>query len=503
MSGRLLPKGEDNQDVTVRCLETQLAELTQIIMANRLTKPALGAEESHPSLGDLVLKWFDKLPAGSIESFYQLTEAFVARFVINTKAPKGVSSLLTLQKGKNEMLRSYRKCYWEMYNEIEECSEELAVVSCKLGLTLCEKLWEDLTLKPPADLRDLMSRVKMFTWLEDDENTQGEEAEIRPNPRFDQGNEEAGNAFEEDLPLGTIHMIKEPNHPDLGNKTASSPRLDTLDEGSCIYATPSHQVCRPPRQKKPLAAKQCYLATVSTKVAMKEVQMVDEKWAVLEDVGKTLEAKVMEDLIRYELNEPSSDRFFLTSANLKEQERTEVDCPASAHSKEGSSTRTSASTEPKPEGPEIRKEPPQGVEESTTEDINEGPEIHKEPPHIDHYTNWKMFVERAKNSLGVGASVILKSSEGSARKLKVPEIHIFSDSKLIANQVSEKFEAQGAKMAKYMAIAKTILTEFRAIQIEQVERDLNSHADALTGLASVFEGEIGRTISVDIIRNLS
>ena len=30
-------------------------------------------------------------------------------------------------------------------------------------------------------------------------------------------------------------------------------------------------------------------------------------------------------------------------------------------------------------------------------------------------------------------------------------------------------------MAKYLAIAKTLLTEFRAAQIKQVGRDLNSH----------------------------
>ena len=54
------------------------------------------------SLGDIGLKWFDKLPARSIENFHQLTESFVAQFVINTKAPKGVGSLLTLRKGKKK-----------------------------------------------------------------------------------------------------------------------------------------------------------------------------------------------------------------------------------------------------------------------------------------------------------------------------------------------------------------------------------------------------------------
>ena len=90
------------------------------------------------SLGDLELKWFDKLLAGSIENFHQLTE--VAQFVINTKMPKVVGSLLMLRKGKSKSICNYNKRYWETYKDIEECSEELAVVSYKLGLTPEERL---------------------------------------------------------------------------------------------------------------------------------------------------------------------------------------------------------------------------------------------------------------------------------------------------------------------------------------------------------------------------
>ena len=75
---------------------------------------------------------------------------------------------MTLRKGKNESIRNYSKWYWEIYNEIEECSEELVVASYKLGLILRERLWKNLTLDPLTDLRDLMSRVKMFAQLEDD-----------------------------------------------------------------------------------------------------------------------------------------------------------------------------------------------------------------------------------------------------------------------------------------------------------------------------------------------
>ncbi|GFZ14473.1 hypothetical protein Acr_24g0006630 [Actinidia rufa] len=68
-----------------------------------------------------------------------------------------------------------------------------------------------------------------------------------------------------------------------------------------------------------VAAKQCYLATISTKASMKEVQLIEEEREVQEDVERDPETKVM----HYELDEPSSDHFFLIGANLKEQERTE------------------------------------------------------------------------------------------------------------------------------------------------------------------------------------
>ena len=93
----------------------------------------------------------------SIENFHQLTESFVAQFVINTKALKGVGLLLTLRKGKNKTIRNYNKQYWETYSEIKECSMELAMASYKLELTLGKRLWKNMMLNPLTDLRDLMS----------------------------------------------------------------------------------------------------------------------------------------------------------------------------------------------------------------------------------------------------------------------------------------------------------------------------------------------------------
>ena len=93
-----------------------------------------------------------------------------------------------------------------------------------------------------------------------------------------------------------------------------------------VVAFTLHQVIKfsIPRGKETLyedqvAAKQCYLATISTKAAMKEVQIIKAKQQVLEDVRRDPRAKVMDVL-----DEPSSYRFFPTRANLEERERTEL-----------------------------------------------------------------------------------------------------------------------------------------------------------------------------------
>ena len=57
---------------------------------------------------------------------------------------------------------------------------------------------------------------------------------------------------------------------------------------------------------------------------MKEVQLIEEEHKVLENVGRDLKTKVVEDLIHYELDESKLDRLFLTGAKLEEWMFTEV-----------------------------------------------------------------------------------------------------------------------------------------------------------------------------------
>ncbi|GFY93787.1 hypothetical protein Acr_09g0002330 [Actinidia rufa] len=90
------------------------------------------------NLGDLGLKWFNKLLLGSIGSFRVFSSCPSHSWLDSSsapQAPKHVSSLFILRKRKNETLHNYSRRYWEMYNKIEGGLEEFTVVSYNLRLT--------------------------------------------------------------------------------------------------------------------------------------------------------------------------------------------------------------------------------------------------------------------------------------------------------------------------------------------------------------------------------
>ncbi|GFZ11197.1 hypothetical protein Acr_22g0005950 [Actinidia rufa] len=104
LSHLLLDDEEDNRYTTIRRLEAEMVVLRHVLVANNFKIPTPIARgvygpdwsdsiriQMFPSrLDDLRLKWFDKLPPGSIRSFFQLFEPSMAQFVINTKALKDV-----------------------------------------------------------------------------------------------------------------------------------------------------------------------------------------------------------------------------------------------------------------------------------------------------------------------------------------------------------------------------------------------------------------------------
>ena len=63
-----------------------------------------------------------------------MAEVFVARFITNNRQTREMDALLTIKLKDSESLKDYATMFWETYNDIDGCSEEVAVRMFKLGL---------------------------------------------------------------------------------------------------------------------------------------------------------------------------------------------------------------------------------------------------------------------------------------------------------------------------------------------------------------------------------
>jgi hypothetical protein len=65
-----------------------------------------------------------------------MAEAFVTRFITNSQRTKKMDALLTLKLEDGESFKDCTIRFWETYNDIDGCSEDVVVRTFKLGLPL-------------------------------------------------------------------------------------------------------------------------------------------------------------------------------------------------------------------------------------------------------------------------------------------------------------------------------------------------------------------------------
>ena len=120
------------------------------------------------SLKPTALRYFNGLWKGSIHSFAELIQEFGVQFVTYSRVPQPVDALLSIKMRLGEIFCNYTSWYWELYNEIGEGNEKIAVSTFRMGLPEDSELWESLTRKPPEDMRQLMRCIEEYKRLEDD-----------------------------------------------------------------------------------------------------------------------------------------------------------------------------------------------------------------------------------------------------------------------------------------------------------------------------------------------
>nr|XP_023904700.1 uncharacterized protein LOC112016372 [Quercus suber] len=115
------------------------------------------------------MRWFDSLKASSIDSFKGLTQAFGSRFVTCRRAPRPLSSLLSLSMREGETLKTYSDRYWEMFNEIDGDFDNVAISTFKHGLPTEHGLRKFLTGKLVLNIRQLMDRIDKYKRVKEDQ----------------------------------------------------------------------------------------------------------------------------------------------------------------------------------------------------------------------------------------------------------------------------------------------------------------------------------------------
>jgi hypothetical protein len=85
----------------------------------------------------------------------------------------------------------------------------------------------------------------------------------------------------------------------------------------------------------------------------------------------------------------------------------------------------------------------------------------------------------------------------SAKTLGAQQLIVHCDSLLVASQINVEYMARDERMAAYLLKVQQTMTGFQTVRVEQIGRNLNSHADALATLASVLSADFKRFIPIE------
>ncbi|XP_050254872.1 uncharacterized protein LOC126700719 [Quercus robur] len=135
------------------------------------------------SLGPIIMRWFDGLGAGSIDSFKELTRAFESCFITCSKVPQPFDSLLSMSMKEGETLKTYSDRYWKMFNEIDGDFDDVSIKTFKVGLPTEHSLRKSLTGKPASSVCQLKDQIDKYKRVEKDQQQGKEKGKIIPQER--------------------------------------------------------------------------------------------------------------------------------------------------------------------------------------------------------------------------------------------------------------------------------------------------------------------------------
>ena len=105
--------------------------------------------------------WFNKIPPNSISSFKELSKLFVNNFIGGQRHKLSSSSLLTIEQGENESLRSFITRFNREAMTVDEVDDKLLLAAFHNGINsnlFIHKLYE----KEPQSMAELVHSAQNF-----------------------------------------------------------------------------------------------------------------------------------------------------------------------------------------------------------------------------------------------------------------------------------------------------------------------------------------------------
>ena len=78
--------------------------------------------------------WFSKIPPNTVSSFEELSKLFVNNFIEGQRHKHSSSSLLTIEQGENENLRSFITCFNRAALTVDEIDDKLLLATFHNGV---------------------------------------------------------------------------------------------------------------------------------------------------------------------------------------------------------------------------------------------------------------------------------------------------------------------------------------------------------------------------------
>ena len=89
------------------------------------------------------------------------------------------------------------------------------------------------------------------------------------------------------------------------------------------------------------------------------------------------------------------------------------------------------------------------------------------------------------------------------KAVKADMVKIRTDSQLVTNHVSERFQPRDGKMEQYLKKVRQMMGKFETVEVIQIPREQNSRADILARMTAVADPKMPKSIPLEVKTNLS